>query len=197
MNRFVTKFLLRMLIEAAPFAVIGTILVQMAYDSFEVTHDYSAAPAIFALPLILGVVVTALTILLSVHNTNLLRRYEFSLGKNRERIFYALLAVLFILIAAADLAFLLYKFLPFIDSKLAYAVKDAQIRNETPEVERQMIADLNTHADGYRRLTYISAGVTLLLQSAAYFLSARKLVAVYRDPPDYWSGKKKGQKVRR
>lgn len=197
MNKFVRKFLLRMLIEAAPFAVIGTILVQMAFDSLEITHDYSAAPFIFALPLIMAAVVTTLTIFLAVHNTNLLRRYEFSLGKNRERIFYALLAILFILIAAGDLAFLLYKFLPFIDAKLVYAVRDAQIRNETPEVEAQMIEDLIHHGTVYRRLTFVSAGITHLLQSAAYFLSARKLVAIYRDPPDYWSGKKKGQKVRR
>ncbi len=197
MKSFVTKFLLRMLIEAAPFAVIGTILVQMSFDSLEIGHDYAAAPFIFALPLTMAAVVTALTILLSVHNTNLLRRYEYSLGKNRERIFYALLALLFMLVAAGDLLFLLSKFLPFIDSKLAYAVKDAQIRNATPEVERQMIDDLNARAAGYRSIAKISAGVTFFLQAAAYFLSARKLVAVYRDPPDYWSGRKKGQKVRR
>lgn len=197
MNKFVRKFLLRMLIEAAPFAVIGTILVQMSYDSLEITHEYTAAPFIFALPLIMAAVVTLLTILLSVHNTNLLRRYEYSLKPGRERIFYALLAILFIILAGADLMFLLSKFLPFIDSKLAYAAKDAEIRNATPEVERQMIADLNAHADGYRRIAHISAGITFAVQAIAYFLSARKLVSVYRDPPDYWSGKKKGQKVRR
>lgn len=197
MNKFARKFLLRMLIEAAPFAVIGTILVQMSFDSLEITHEYSAAGAIFALPLLLGIVVTALTLLLSVHNTNLLRRYEFSLGKKKERIFYTLLAILFILIAAADLGFLLYKFLPFIDSKLLWAVRDAQIRNETPEVEEQMIADLLSHAAGYRIMAKSSAAVTLLLQAAAYIIGARKLIKVYRDPPDYWSGRKKGQKPKR
>ena len=197
MNRFTRKFLLRMMIEAVPFVIIGTILVQMTYDSFEVGHDYSAAPAVFALPLILGAVITVLTLFLARHNTDLLRRYEFSLKPGRERIFYALIALLFIVIAGADLLFLVYKFLPFLDSKLAYAVKDAQIRNETPEAEAAMIADLRKHADGYRQMVYIAAGVTFFLQAAAYFLSARSLVAAYRDPPDYWSGKKKGKKARR
>lgn len=190
---FVRKFYLRMLIEAAPFAVIGVVLVQMCFDYLEIGHDLAAAPFIILLPLVMAAAVTALTIFFAVHNTNLLRRYEYSLHGSTERIFYAVTSVIFTAAAGAALGFLLYKFLPFIDSKLAYAVKDAVIKNETLSAEREMIADLNSRAQTYRTLSCVSAGLTFILQAAAYILSARALVKVYRDPPDYWSGKKKGK----
>ena len=189
--KYTKKFMFRMLVETLWFAVVANILLQMTFDTVKVEHDSSVLPFIILLPLLMSAAVGTFTMLMAVHNTNVLRRYEFSLKPGREKLFYAVFA--FILIAAAwvDMIYLYSKFKPFLDGALTYALKDAQIKNETPSMRREIIRQVNARYDSYLMGAKAAAAAAAALQSAVYFFSASKLVKVYRDPPDYWSGKKK------
>ncbi len=197
MRKFVVKYLFRMLIEAGIPAAVVTVLVQMSFDGIAIEHDKNMLLQIIIIPLAAAAFVSFFTMFMAKHNTNVLRRYEYSLGEGRERAFYAVFAVVLILLTAADILFLLSKSRPFFDKALAYAIKDAQIRNETAEIEKQMITDLNDKYSLYISAERFAALVSLLLSAAVYIRSAGKLVLEYRDPPDYWSGKKRSKKRKR
>lgn len=193
-RKFIRKFTLRMILEVGIFGVVANILLQMTFPEITVEHDESLYIQIFILPVITGMSIALFAVFMAIHNTNVLRRYEYSLHEGREKIFYGVFVVVMALLCAADAIFLVVKCLPFLDSALAYAVKDAQIKNETLSVRRMMIDDLNRKANTYNTCIYISAVLTWVIQMAIYIFGAVKLVKEYRDPPDYWSGKKRSKK---
>ena len=197
MKSFTVKFYGRMFIEAGIPAALVTVLVQMSFDIIKIERENSILPQIILLPLILACVVSFFTMFIAVHNTNVLRRYEYSLKEGREKIFYAVFAVILILITAADIYFLISKSSGIFSYELAYAIKDAQIRNETEEIRQQIINELNNKYSLYIFAERFAAAAALALQAAVYIRGAWKLVKEYRDPPDYWSGKKRSQKRKR
>ncbi|MGN0634558.1 MAG: hypothetical protein ACI4JW_11910 [Oscillospiraceae bacterium] len=190
--KFIKKFAARMLIEAGAAAVIANILLQMTFDRIEIRHEGSAVAAFYILPIMTGLFIAVFSVLMAKHNTNVLRRYEYSLKEGYETAFYTVFTVVMILLCAADAAFLLYKCLPFLDGALSYAIKDAHIKNETPQMLKQILDDIDRQYKLCRFSAKLSAGLTFVLQAAVYILSAPRLIAEYRDPPDYWSGRKKG-----
>lgn len=195
MKTFAFKFYARMLIFAGTFAALASLMLQTTFDRVTIEHDHSLLVWFLVLPVVFGTVTALFTLWMAVHNTNVLRRYEYSVRK--EKVFYAVFAALLILIAAADLTFLLYKLFPMLDSAFAYALKDAQIKNETISMRQEIIDKLNTRYRNYKTASVTGAILSLIIQSVIYVLSAIKLVKEYRDPPDYWSGRKKGQKIKR
>lgn len=195
--RFTGRFYGRMAIFAGIFTALANILLQTGFDRVTIDHESSLTVWFIVLPVIFAAATSAFCTAMAVHHTNILRRYEWHLKDGREKAFYIIFAAVLILITAADTAFLLGKLMPIIDRSLAFAVRDAQIRNATPEIEASQIADLNTRAEGYRRLAKFMGGAVLLIKSTVYIIAAPKLIKVYRDPPDFWSGKKKGQKIKR
>lgn len=186
-----------MAIFAGGFTVLSNLLLQTAFDRVTIDHESSQTVWFIVLPVLFAAATCAFCLWMAVHHTNVLRRYEWHLKDGREKMFYLLFAAVLVAFTAADMGFLLSKLIPIIDNSLAYAVKDAQIRNTTPEIEAAQIADLEKRAADYRKLAKIMAACVLGVKSAAYIIAAPKLTAVYRDPPDYWSGKKKWQKVKR
>lgn len=194
MKKFTRKFAARMLLEVGLFGLGANILLQTQFQEIEIDREISVLPLFYILPIITAAAVSIFTMLMAKHNTNVLRRYEFALKPSREYAFYRIFAVIMILIAVADGIFLLQKCLPFLDSALAYAIKDAQIKNETPEFRRQAIAELNKRYGGYKTAAYVSTVIFCVLQAAVYLFGAVKLVGVYQNPPDYWSGKKRKTK---
>lgn len=191
---FTYKFAARMILEVGIVGVAANVLLQMQFQNIEVDREESQLAQFFVLPLLAAAAIAGFALLAAVHNTNVLRRYEFSLKPGRERVFYFFFAAILTAAAAADAFFLLQKCLPLLEHALNYALKDAEIKNETESFRRQAVAELNERAAGYKTAAYISAALFTAVQAAAYFFGAAKLVKVYRDPPDYWSGKKKGKR---
>ena len=189
MRRFTKKFYARMLIFAGGFAALLTLLLQTMFDRIEIEHDKSVLAWFFILPLIYAVSLSLFTYAMAKHHTNVLRRYEFE--TDNEKVFYILYAVIIALISAGETGFLMYKLLPFLDKALAYALKDAQIKNETPEMRQQIIDTVNARYASYRTASFIAAGAVFAVKTIFAGLSVPKLIAAYRDPPDYWSGRKK------
>ncbi len=195
--KFTGRFYGRMAVFAGGFTALANILLQTGFDRVVIDHESSLTVWFILLPFLFSVTTAAFTVWMAVRHTNTLRRYEWHLKPGRETAFYWCFTGLLIVIAAVDTAFLLSKLMPIIDKSLAFAVKDAQIRNATPEIRESQIEDLNSRAAVYRSLARGMAATALAVKSAVYVIAAPKLVKVYRDPPDFWSGKKKGQKVKR
>ena len=190
MTKFFRKFYGRMLIFAGIFAALGTMLLQTTFDRVKIEHDRSAAVWFIVLPLIYAGALSAFTFAMAKHHTNVLRRYEYGVN-GRERTFYAVFAVVVIAVSAGEIGFLIWKLLPFLDKALTFAIKDAEIKNETLSMRQEIIDKLNVRYSTYRTAAFIGAGSSFAVKAVGAVLSAPRLVKEYRDPPDYWSGKKK------
>ena len=190
MTKFFRKFYGRMLIFAGTFAALGTMLLQTTFDRVEIEHDRSVLMWFIILPLIYAAALSGFTFAMAKHNTNVLRRYEYGVN-GRERAFYAVFAVIVIVVSAGETVFLMWKLLPFLDKALTFALKDAEIKNETLSMRQEIIDKLNARYRAYRTAAFVGAGICFAVKSLAAVLTAPRLVKEYRDPPDYWSGKKK------
>ncbi|MCD7741142.1 MAG: hypothetical protein LUI06_02945 [Ruminococcus sp.] len=193
-RKYAQKFISRMLIEAGAFSFLINLLLLMQLDKIEISADESILPMFIIVPIICAAAMSVFTSLMAVHNTNLLRRYEYSLRAGRERRFYTAFAIVMIIISTADTVYLLYRLEPFLSSALSYAIKDAYIKNETPSMRQNRLNMLDRRYEGYLLTARISAVMACLLQAAVYIFFTRRLVDIYRNPPDYWSGKGKGRK---
>lgn len=179
-----------MLIFAGIFASLGTLLLQTAFDRVKIEHDRSIAVWFYLLPVLYAGVLSWFTYMMAKHHTNVLRRYEYDVN-GRERLFYVTYAVLVILVSAGETAFLIWKLLPFLDKALAFALKDAEIKNETLSMRQEIIDKLNARYSAYRAGAFAGAAICFTIKAAAAVISVPRLIKEYRDPPDYWSGKKK------
>ncbi len=189
MKKFTRKFYGRMLIFAGIFAGLATLLLQTMFDRIEIEHDKSVLIWFYLLPIIYAVLLSLFTFLMARRHTNILRRYEFE--ASNEVVFYIIYAVLVVLVSAGEIGFLMYKLLPFLDKALDYALKDAEIKNKTPEMRQQIIDAVNARYAAYRTASFVSAGIAFAIKAVSAGLSVPKLISEYRNPPDYWSGKKK------
>ena len=189
MRKYTRKFYGRMLIFAGGFAALATLLMQTMFDRVKIEHDRNALVWFIVLPLIYAAAISLFTFAMAKHHTNVIRRYEFEVSD--EKVFYILYAVILMLVSAGEVGFLMFKLLPFLDKALAYALKDAEIKNETPEMRQQIIDTVNTRFTAYRTASFIAAGAVFVIKTACAWVSVPKLISEYRNPPDYWSGKKK------
>lgn len=189
MRKYTKKFYGRMLIFAGIFAALATLLLQTMFDRIKIEHDRSVLVWFYVLPLIYAAVLSLFTYAMAKRHTNVLRRYEFE--TSNELAFYIVYAVLVALVSAGEVGFLMYKLLPFLDKALGYALKDAEIKNETPEMRRQIIDIVNARYAAYRTASFIATVAVFGIKTVCAGLSVPKLIAAYRNPPDYWSGKKK------
>ena len=191
MIKYFRKFYERMLIFAGIFAALGTLLLQTTFDRVTIEHDKSILIWFYLLPVLYAGVLSWFTYLMAKHHTNVLRRYEYNVNGS-ERLFYCVYAVLVILVSAGETAFLICKLLPFLDKALAFALKDAEIKNETPSMRQEIIDILNARYSAYRIGAFAGAAICFAVKAISAAISVPRLVKEYRDPPDYWSGKKKG-----
>ncbi len=191
MKKFTRKFYGRLAIFAGGFAALSTLLMQTMFDRIEIEHDHSVLMWFYLLPVLYALALSGFTFLMARRHTNILRRYEFSVPN--EKAFYIAYAAVIVLVSAGETGFMLMKLLPFLEKALAFALKDAQIKNETPEMREQIIAAVRARYADYRTATFIGAGAVFLIKSVCAGLSVPKLIRVYRNPPDYWSGKKKSR----
>lgn len=189
MKKYTKKYYGRMLIFAGGAAALATILLQTVFDRIEIEHERSVLVWFYVLPLLYAAGLSWFTYVMAKHHTNVLRRYEFETSS--EKVFYVVYAVIVMLVSGGEIGFLMYKLLPFLDKALAFAVKDAEIKNETPEIRQQIIDIVNSRYSAYRAASFIAAGAAFAVKTACAWLSVPKLIAAYRNPPDYWSGKKK------
>ena len=187
--KFTRKFYGRMFIFAGGFAALATLLFQTAFDRIEIDHERDIVAWFIALPIIYGAALSLFTYAMAKHHTNVLRRYEYG-RDGAENVFYTVFAVLIILISAGELVFLMYKLLPLLEKAYIFALKDAQIKNETPAMREEIISIIDAKYARYKTAAHIGAGLCFAVRCVSAVLSARKLIGEYRDPPDYWSGKK-------
>lgn len=189
MRKYTKKFYGRMLIFAGIFAGLATMLLQTMFDRIKIEHDRSVLGWFYGLPLIYAAALSLFTFAMAKHHTNVLRRYEFE--ASNETAFYIVYAVIIALVSAGETGFLMYKLLPFLDKALAFALKDAELKNETPELRQQIIDADNARYASYRTASFVAAGAVFGIKTLCAALSVPRLIAAYRNPPDYWSGKKK------
>lgn len=191
MSKYAKSFILRTGFETAAFDFLVMLFLYMLFPSVTIERDKNIMPFTVLLPLLSFTAMAAFYLIIAKHNTNVLRRAELSMQPGRELKLYGVFAVLMILITLTAAIYTYRRAAGFFDSALSYAIKDAQIKNETPSFRKAVIAELRAKYDGYILAAKITAAVCSVVCAFIYFRSAAILVLTYRNPPDFWTGKKR------